>query len=67
MASPGQKRGAFCHIMAGFDKHAHCARCRDRMKGTDPCVNKEDCPHCDVLTAEQKLQLSTPSYQNKKE
>ena len=32
--------------MAGFDMHAHCARCRDKLKGTDPCVSKEDCPHC---------------------
>ena len=68
MASPGQKWGwgACSHLMAGFDKHAHCARCRDKSKGTDPCVNNEDC-HCYILTSDQKLQLSTPSYQKKKE
>ena len=66
MASPGQKRGVCGHFMAGFHMHAHCAMCRDKLKCTDPCVNKKDCPHCDVLTSEQKLQLSTP-YQKKKE
>ena len=30
-------------------------------------MNKEDCPQYNVLTSEQKLQLSTPSYQKKKE
>ena len=53
MASPGQKRRVCGHLMAGFDKHVHCRRCRDKLKGTDPCVNKEDCPHCNVLTSEQ--------------
>ena len=53
--------------MASFDKQGHCVRCRDKLKGTDPCVNKENCPHCNILTAEQKLQLSMPSYQKKKE
>ena len=35
--------------------------------GSDPCVNKKYCPHCNILTTEQKLHLSTPSYQKKKE
>ena len=29
--------------------------------------DKKPCSFCDVLTPEQKLQISTPSYQNKKE
>ena len=49
--SPGHKRGVCGHLMARFDLHAHCARCRDMLKGT----------------SEQKLQLSTPSFQKKKE
>ena len=53
--------------MAGFDKHVHCPRCWDKLKGEDPCVRKQPCTHCDVLTEDQKLQLSTPSYQKKKE
>ena len=66
MASPGQKWGACGHLMAGFDKHANCARCIDKSKGSDPCVNNEDCLHCNLMTSEQQLQLSTP-HQKKKE
>ena len=49
MSSPGQRRGVCGHAMAGFDLHAHCARCRDKLKGDNPCVSKKPCPHCDVL------------------
>ena len=55
-------------MMAGFDFHS-CARCRDKKKGSDPCVEipPAPCRHCDALTADQKAQLSTPSYKLKKE
>ena len=29
-------------MMAGFDLHSVCARCRDKKKGKDPCVEKPD-------------------------
>ena len=56
-------------MMAGFDLHGFCARCRDKKKGKDPCVEKpgSDCQHCNALTPEQLAQLSTPSYKLKKE
>ena len=56
-------------MMAGFDPHTVCARCRDKKKGTDPCVEKEgaSCRHCNALTPEQLAQLSMPSYKLKKE
>ena len=56
-------------MMAGFDLHSFCARCRDKKKGKDTCVEKPDseCQHCKVLTPEQLAQLSTPSYKLKKE
>ena len=42
MASPGdfkgQRRGACGHIMAAFDLHERCARCREKKLGEDPCV-----------------------------
>ena len=46
-----------------------CARCRDKKKGTDPCVEKPDadCALCNALTPEQLTQLSTHSYKLKKE
>ena len=61
------KKGVCGHTMAGFDQHAHCARCRDNKKGTDPYVKGNVCPSCNILTEEQKLRLATPVYQNKKE
>ena len=56
-------------MMAGFDLHEVCARCRDKKKGKDPYVEKpgSDCQHCNALTPEQLVQLSTPSYKLKKE
>ena len=56
-------------MMAGFDHHAMCTRCRDKKKGSDPCTKSPpaSCVHCDALTPEQKDQLATPSYKIKKE
>ena len=66
ISSPGQRKGACGHIMASFDQHARCARCRD--KGLeDPCVNKLPCEICELLTPEQVIQLSTPTYKPRKE
>ena len=69
MSSPSQRRGSCGHMMAGYDTHTFCARCRDKKKGKDPCVEKEgaECLHCNALTPEQLVYLSTPSYQIKKE
>ena len=50
MASPGQRKGACGHIMAFFDPHSRCARCRDKGLGQDPCVLKLQCELCDNLT-----------------
>ena len=47
IASSGQKKGGCGHIMANFDTHIHCARCREKGAGSDPCVQgKEDCAAC---------------------
>ena len=67
MSSPGQKHGSCGHIMASFDSHCFCARCREKGKGTDPCITNNDCQACNSLTEEQRVQLSTPSYRLKKE
>ena len=67
MASPGQRKGACGHIMANFDPHSRCARCRDKGLGDDPCVLKLSCEFCDNLSPEQLLQLSTPTYKLRKE
>ena len=44
MASPndkkGQRRDLCGHIMASFDMHKRCARCRDKAIGDYDCVEK---------------------------
>ena len=66
--SSGQRRGTCGHAMASFDSHLACARCRDKGKGKDPCVEKPDidCSICS-FSPEQRLQLATPSYKIKKD
>ena len=71
MASPGdfkgQRRGACGHIMAAFDLHERCARCREKKLGEDPCVKDKPCSLCDQFSDTQKETLSTPSYRIRKE
>ena len=67
MSSPGQKHGGCGHLMASFDTHSFCARCREKSKGPDPCVSKSECQACGLLTEDQRIQLPTPSYRIKKE
>ena len=67
MSSPGQKKRGTCgHIMAVFDGHLKCARCRDNGVRDDPCVLKKDCPICKAFTPEQIQQLATPTYRDRK-
>ena len=69
MSSPGQRRGTCGHAMASFDSQLAWARCRDKGKGKDSCVEKPDveCTICNNFSPEQRLQLSTPSYKIKKD
>ena len=67
MALPGQRKGACGYIMASFDKHSRCVRCRDKGLGEHPCVKKLPCDFCELLTLEQIIQLSIPTYKLRKE
>ena len=71
MASPGdkkgQRRGVCGHIMASFDLHKRCARCREKGLGDDDCVAKKSCFICDGLTDSQKDMLATPTYKIRKD
>ena len=67
MSSPGQKRGSCGHVMALFDNHKKCARCREKGVGDDPCVKKQDCQICKAFTPFQIIQLATPTYKARKE
>ena len=50
MLSPGQNRGTCGHVMALFDSHKQCSRCREKGVGDDPCVKKLDCEICKAFT-----------------
>ena len=67
MSSPGQKRGSCGHVMALFDNHQKCARCRDKGVGDNHCVKKLDCQICKSFTPAQIHQLATPTYKERKE
>ena len=67
MSSPGQKRGTCGHVMAVFDNHKKCARCRDKGVGDDLCIKEQECKIHQALTPVQLKQLSTPTYQSRKE
>ena len=67
MSSPGQKQGSCRHVMALFDNHKKCARCREKGVGDDPCVKKLDCQICKAFTPAQVQQLATPTYKARKE
>ena len=67
LSSLGQKHGFCGNLMARFDTHSFCASCREKGKGPDPCVSKSDCQACNVLTEDQRIHLSTPSYRIKME
>ena len=67
MSSPRQKQGSCGHVMALFDNHKKCARCREKGVGDDPCVKKLDCQICKAFTLAQVQQLATPTYRSRKE
>ena len=67
MSSPGQRKGKCGHIMASFDKHSRCSRCRDKGQGEDPCVKQQPCEFCDLITPDEVVQLATPTYKIRKE
>ena len=71
MDSPGEKKGqgpeSCGHVMAAFDLHKKCARCRDKGIGDDPCVKDKQCSVCDSFSDEQREQVCTPSYRIRKE
>ena len=71
MASPGdfkgQRRGVCRHVMAAFDLHERCARCREKKVGDDPCVKGKLCSLCDNFSDSQRETISTPSYRIRKD
>ena len=65
MSSPGHTRGTCGHVMASFDGHLKCARCRDKgLEKTTAFSRKTSI--CKGFTPEQIQQLSTPTYRERK-
>ena len=62
MASPsdkkGHRRGSCGHIMASFDLHDKCARCRDKLIGKDDCVLDKPYSIYDSFSESQKDALA---------
>ena len=67
MSSPGQKRGTCRYVMALFDSHKKCARCREKGVGDYPCVKKLECQICKAFMPSQVQQLATRTYKSRKE
>ena len=63
----GQRRGSCRHIMASFDNHEKCARCREKRIGKDNFVLEKPCSLCNSFRESQKEMLSTPTYRIHKE
>ena len=63
----GQRKGSCGHIMAAFDSHDKCARCRDKRIGEDNCVLEKPCSICDGFSHNQRELLATPSYRIRKD
>ena len=55
------------HVMASFDLHNKCARCRDKLIGEDDCVLNKPCSICDGFSESQRDLLATPTYRIRKD
>ena len=54
MSLSGQKKGPCDQILAVFDMHQKCARCREKGTGSDTCVlAQEDCQAGALLIPDQ--------------
>ena len=60
-------RGSCRHVMALFDNHKKCARCREKGVVDDPCVKKLDCQIYKAFVLAQVKQLATLTYKSRKE
>ena len=53
--------------MAEWDDHHYCPKCRDDLKGDNPCVSSSDCKICTSFSDEQKRKIANRNrYKSKK-
>ena len=54
--------------MAEWDEQHYCPKCRDDLKGDDPCANSADCVICSTFSEDQKKKIrNRPRYKSKKD
>ena len=54
--------------MAEWDDRHYCPKCRDDLKGDDPCANSADCVICSTFSEDQKKKIrNTNRYKSKKD
>ena len=46
------------HQLLVWDDHHYCPKCRDNLKGDDPCANSSDCAICSSFCDEQKRKIT---------
>ena len=65
----GPRKSSFCgHFMAEWESHHYCPKCRDDLKGDDPCVKSTECTICSAFSEEQKKKIRNRNgYKSKKD
>ena len=65
----GQRKSSFCgHFMVDWDDHHYCPKCRDDLKGDDPCANPSDCRICSAISEDQRKKIKNRNgYKSKKD
>ena len=54
--------------MAELGEHHYCPKCRDDLKGDDPCANSADCVICSTFSEAQKKKIRNRNrYKSKKD
>ena len=64
----GQRKSSFCsYFMAEWGIQPFCPKCRDDLKGDDPCAISADCTICSSFSDEQKRKVTNRNrYKSKK-
>ena len=66
MSSPGQKRGTCGHVMAVFDGHLKCARCRDKGVGRQSMCPQERLSNLQGVYSRAESSAFHPTYRDRK-
>ena len=63
----GQRKRSFCgDFISEWDDHHYCPKCRDDLKGDDPCANSSDCTICSFSDKQKGKITNRNRYKSKK-